>query len=412
MPLNIALPISSFLPSLGGAEVGLHNIAIRLMARGHNPTVIAPAPHLAMLRRASWNLPYPVVSFPPKIWGIMRHAPSIGHALFDAFLTHLQRRHRFDIWHATIGYPVGVNLVRYARTRQAIPHLVRCTGEDIQVDPDIGYGMRLNPEVDRQVRQWLPRADCLVAITESVAREYSAIGAKEAIIARIPNGVDVARFQRSVNRAAIRNGLGIAPDTTLLLCVGRNHPKKDFDILLQAVERGIDAGTDIAAVFVGKGVTELASRISRETARKRILLIEPPASPTQGADALLLPSDRLIDIYKSADAFVLPSRIETFGIVLVEAMAAGLPVITTDAPGCRDVVRAEQDGIVVPVGDVAALSAAILNVAGSPALRDLLSKAARRRADDFSWDTIVDQYIALYGRLIAAHQELTRKGGH
>lgn len=66
-PLNIALPIPSFLPNLGGMEVGLHNIAHRLLERGSRPVVMAPFPHVTQLQRAGWNLPYEVRAFPPKI---------------------------------------------------------------------------------------------------------------------------------------------------------------------------------------------------------------------------------------------------------------------------------------------------------------------------------------------------------
>lgn len=398
--IRVALPISSFLPSLGGAEVGLHNIALRLLQRGHRPTVLAPAPHVSALRRAGWSLPYPIIAFPPKIWGLMRHTPGIGHFLFDRFIDYIDQKHRFQVWHTTIGYPVGVNIVRYARSRRAIPHFVRCTGEDIQIDPDIGYGMRLNPAVDAQIRNWLPQADRLVAITDSVAQEYIAIGASRDRIINIPNGVDLTRFAGPFDRGRIRGEMGIAPETLLVLCVGRNHPKKNFDLLLRAVARAAGAGTDIAVAFVGKGVTALQGIIDDAT-RRHVRLIEPPAAPTDAGSALALPSARLIDLYRAADVFALPSRVETFGIVLAEAMAAGLPVITTDAPGCRDVVRAGRDGIVVPSGDEDAFLAALLDMAANPQLRHAFSAAAAARAADFSWDAIVDRYIALYRELIS-----------
>ena len=76
--LTIALPTSTFLPGMGGVEVGLHNIAARLTERGHRPILIIPAPNVADLRGTGWQLPYEIVSFPPKIWGLLRLLAGAG----------------------------------------------------------------------------------------------------------------------------------------------------------------------------------------------------------------------------------------------------------------------------------------------------------------------------------------------
>jgi len=398
-PLNIGMPTSTFLPSLGGAEVGLHNIATRLVARGHAPVVIAPAPHCRDLREIGWSLSYRVESFPPKVWGVLRHAPAIGYAILDRVLARLDQRHELDVWHGTIGYPTGTALVHYASAHNR-PHLVRCAGEDIQRDTGIGYGMRLNPRIDAQITTWLPRADRLVAITESVADEYRGIGADDASIAGIPNGVDLDRFAAVPDRRAFRAAHGIDSDAFLYLCVGRNHPKKNFDGLLQAFAR-LPAKCGALAI-VGAGVNELNGLAAELEIADRVHLIETLTADRHDGAPLALPSEELVAMYRSADVFVFPSRLETFGIVLVEAMAAGLPVLTTDAPGCRDIVRAGIDGLTVPVDDIDDMTASMRRLHEQPELRTKLADAARQRAKAFSWDTITDSYIALYRELIAA----------
>lgn len=403
-PLTVGMPISSFLPSLGGAEVGLHNIASRLVARGHTPVVVAPAPHCRGLRETGWSLPYTIESFPPKVWGVLRHAPALGYAILDRTFARLDRRHGIDVWHGTVGYPTGTALIHYAGTH-ARPHLVRCAGEDIQRDPEIGYGMRLNPRIDAQIGSWLPRADRLVAITESVAAEYRTLGVPEARIARIPNGVDIARFAATPDRAAVRTRYGIDPGAFLFLCVGRNHPKKNFAGLLRAFAALAAEGVDATLAFVGAGVQELAATAEALGIAESVRLIDPPRAMTQGGTAPALPADELVALYRSADAFVFPSLIETFGIVLVEAMAAGLPVITTDGPGCRDIVRRDIDGLTVPAGDADALARAMRTLREDPALHEKLAAASRARAEAFSWETVTDSYVALYRELIAARMQ-------
>ncbi len=388
--LSVGLPTSSFLPAIGGAEVGLHNIATRLLARGHRPVVITPTPHLRELRREGWEQVYPVIAFPPKVWGVLRHWPDFGYRILDGAFGRIAKRFGIDVWHGTIGYPVGVALCHYATARNQ-PHLVRCAGEDIQVDREIGYGMRLDPRIDEQIRRWLPRADRLVAITESVADEYRAIGADDARIAHVPNGVDTGRFEIEPDRAAVRAAHGIDPDAFLFLCVGRNHPKKNFPALVDAFA-ALDR-PDARLAIVGQDVSELKSADG-------VHLIEPVREDRAPDARTELPSDSLVALYRSADAFVFPSRLETFGIVLVEAMAAGLPVITTDAPGCRDVVRADTDGLSVSPDDIAGMAAAMRDLMDDSDLRARLSAAARQRAEAFSWDKVTDRYVALYREMI------------
>ena len=212
MSQTIAMPISSFLPNLGGAEVGLHNIASRLQDRGHFPVVMAPAPHVARLETEGWSLPYAVKALPPKAWSLLRRSPRFGFWILDRYFARMQARYRFDCWHCTMGYPTGVALVHFARRREGIRHLIRCAGEDIQRDPEIGYGARLDPHVDRMVREYLPSADMLIAISDSVADEYREIDVAEERIRRVPNGVDLARFESAVDRGAVRARYGLDPD--------------------------------------------------------------------------------------------------------------------------------------------------------------------------------------------------------
>jgi glycosyltransferase involved in cell wall biosynthesis len=98
-----------------------------------------------------------------------------------------------------------------------------------------------------------------------------------------------------------------------------------------------------------------------------------------------------------ADVFALSSRYEGFGNVLIEAMACGVPVVATSSPGTRDIVTHGADGLLVEAHEPAALAAALERVLGDPALRERMSKEARRRAQAFALPTIAEAY----GRVLA-----------
>lgn len=393
-PLTIGMPTSTFLPALGGVEIGLHNIATRLTARGHNPIILAPARNVHALRDQRGELPYKLASFPPKMMTLIHHWPDLGTRFVSGWLAWFDRHHGIDAWHGTVGFPTGVGLVRHAHGKR--PHLVRCAGDDIQMAPEIGYGMRLDPRIDKLVREWLPRADILVAITESVAREYAKLGVAPERIRRIPNGVDLDRFAMQVDRAAIRKQHGIPEDAFLYLAVGRNHPKKGYRDLLQAIRDLADRSeTGFAVAITGAATDELATEAAHLGISEHLHLLG-PLGQTSLAEGLKLPGDDLVSLYRAADAFVFPSHIETFGIALVEAMAASLPIITTDGPGCRDIIESGQWGDMVPVGDTAALATAMQHMMHAADHRRGSVDRSRERATAFSWDHIVDQYVDVY----------------
>ena len=116
---------------------------------------------------------------------------------------------------------------------------------------------------------------------------------------------------------------------------------------------------------------------------------------------LEFPSNDLVEMYKMSDCFVLPSLIETFGIVLIEAMAAGLPIITTNAQGCRDIIRNGKDGLMVETNDEINLSEAMKTIM-SDKIRNNYIACSQSRVLSFSWDNIVEKYIKLYLEILSA----------
>jgi phosphatidylinositol alpha-mannosyltransferase len=107
--------------------------------------------------------------------------------------------------------------------------------------------------------------------------------------------------------------------------------------------------------------------------------------------------DRLPSYHAGAQVFIAPAIGQhSFGLTLVEAMAAGVPVVASDIPGFREVVREDVDGLLVPPGDSEALAKGVAAILSDPALAQRLSAAGRRRALDFRWDHVGDQIEAAY----------------
>lgn len=108
------------------------------------------------------------------------------------------------------------------------------------------------------------------------------------------------------------------------------------------------------------------------------------------------------EVLRLAHIVCLPSYREGMPKVLLEAMACGRPVVTTDAPGCRDCVRHEDNGLLVPVKDAAALASAIERLLDDPALRRRLGARGRERAvEEFSQERVIEATLALYREMLA-----------
>jgi len=398
--LRIALFTPTFLPKFCGAEVVHHNLAMELMTQGHSPVVVTSSRLVRQLKKSGTCLPYPVVAFPGRILRWAEERPFLVEWIAEIFFGSLQRRHRFDVWHVSNAFPSGVLCIPWAR-RNGVPVLVRSEGEDVQRDASIHYGLRLRPGVDEAIRKILPQADCCVALTRDIEEAYLEIGVPQEKIRLLPNGVRFATFEINPDPAAVRRSHGLPVDKFVFLCVSRNHPKKGFAYLLEAARLLHAQRKDFAVVVAGRGNSAWQTRV-------RELGLEGVVFPLEelGAEAgeWQAPGLALAELYKSSDAFVFPSLMEAFGMVLVEAMAAGLPIITTSAPGCCEVVRDGEDALMVPPSDAAALAGAMAEFLDKPEEREAWRKKAGRRAAEFDWAGITRLYVAEYERLVSARK--------
>ena len=203
----------------------------------------------------------------------------------------------------------------------------------------------------------------------------------------VPNGVDLAE---AVPGPKPRN------DRLELLFVGRAEERKGLPVLMRAFEALRGAGVDAHLTVAGASYEEVAP-----------LLLE-----TQGVDiAGRVSEDEKWRLLHQADLLCAPSLGgESFGIVLLEALAAGTPVVCSDIPGYRDVVRDHVEGRLVKAGDPAALGEAVRALALRPPDRAELSVAARERAERFAWPHVAEEVEQAYADALAAPAPASRRG--
>jgi phosphatidylinositol alpha-mannosyltransferase len=209
----------------------------------------------------------------------------------------------------------------------------------------------------------------------------------------ISNGVDIGRYQRAVPVARWQDG------TPNILFVGRLEDRKGLPHLLKAFRLVRKGGAECRLLIVGSGPQE---REARRYVMTRGL---------QNVEFLgRVSDDEKAQLFKTADVFVSPATgRESFGIVLLEAMAAGTPIVCSDIHGYKGVVQRGTQAILVPPRDAKALAGGISELLADPELRARMGAAGLARAEQFSWERVtakVEEYYGFVIRRLAAQGQL------
>jgi glycosyltransferase-like protein len=211
----------------------------------------------------------------------------------------------------------------------------------------------------------------------------------------VHNGVDLARFQAADRTlgAALRRRAGAA-DRPLILAVGGIEPRKGSDTLVQAIASMRRSGCrPVLAVVGGHSFQDYRDY------RDRVLSSLPHLGLRLDDDVVLLGTvadAELPSWYAAADVLAFPSTKEGWGLAVLEAMSAGLPVVASDIPVFREYLRPGRDAVLVPVNDAPALAAALTAVLDDPRLAGRLRSAGLAVAARFSWARSAAQHQAIY----------------
>jgi phosphatidylinositol alpha-mannosyltransferase len=205
----------------------------------------------------------------------------------------------------------------------------------------------------------------------------------------LPNGVDTGLFSTD---GPVLDGL--EEGAFNLVFVGRAEPRKGLEVLLRALPLVREEHPEVHLLVVGVDRPGSASE----------------GSAGEGIEWLGRLPDRLIpDAYRSARIMISPALgMESFGIVLIEAMACGVPVVASDIPGYRAVLEDGVQGVLFPPGDHQALARSLRELIEDGATRERMAAATPARADRFSWDNLVEDVEAAYMRAIEIHRRVRR----
>jgi glycosyltransferase involved in cell wall biosynthesis len=371
--MNLCLYTATFLPTIGGAELVLHELASWLTGQGHRVTVLAPYVRhannhvAAMYRLRRYQRPS------SKRFGVRQILLYLGHEYW---------RRPFDVLHCHGAYPpayVGSTLSRWFK----IPLVVRPHGADILP----GEYIRANPCLERRLCRALTVADLVIAQSEFLSREIMALGVPRAKIRHIPNGVWLEAFQQVVPAAPL--------PYPYMLAMGSFSPKKGFDVLLRAFAAMTAAEPAVHLAIAGAGTELPAYRalVHKNGIQDRVHFV----GVVQGVQK--------VQWYQHCLFFICPSRREPFATVNLEALAAGKPLVATAVGGNLEVVVQGGNGFLVPPNDPDALMRSMLRLLKDPALREAMGRRSARLAAGYDWRVILPQYTTVFAEAMALHHD-------
>ncbi len=370
--MKIAIVSQSYYPRFGGVTEHVHHTAEELIRRGHDVRIITSrfrgdVPDPEYVDRVGYNVLLPFnkafVDF------------TVGLTL-KRNLRELFARHDFDVVHTHC--PISPSLPILAIQAASCPQVGTfhsTGGTGVLVDTFRNF---LTKVVDK--------LDARIAVSRTAADTAKLIFPGDYRI--IPNGVDIERFSPTVPMFdAWRD-----PDRVNLLFVGRLDPRKGVQVLIDAMPEVMQRTHGRARLIV----------IGDSYLRARYEASVPAAVRDHVWFLGHVPKADLPRWYRTGDIFVSPaSGNESFGIVLLEAMASGCPVVASDIPGYRSVVQPDVNGMMFTPGSSASLADTLVRLVNDPERRQVLAQRGRSRALEFAWPRVTDQIEAVYREAIA-----------
>ncbi len=383
---RVVLVTRRFWPLIGGAERFMAELAAGLAARGNSVTLLTARLDPSWPERIHFR-GFPVLRLPNpnvRFWGTLRYMQALKSRL---------RRHarEYDVvYTAMLKHDAWATIQAVSRTH---PVILFAPGSG----PTGDCAWQQTALLGTHIRRICRRADAITAPSPQVFDELLAAGYPRDRLHLLPHGIVVRPKPGPPDRHRARDALGrlqpqlrTAESDVSAVYVGRLHSGKGLLELVEAWETVVRRHPKAYLWLVGDGPLEadLRRAIRARGLEHRVVL--------PGA------FDDVRDFLMAADLFVFPSHQEGMPLALLEAMEAALPIVATDIPGNRILIRPDRDGLLVPVRSPAALSRAVLQLMEEPQWARSLADSARARVEaEFGFDQVLDAHLELFSRLLA-----------
>lgn len=377
--MRVAVFTETFLPKIDGIVTVVCLLLDHLTKRGIETVVVAPKMGCERYHETP-VIGVPGVRFP--LYPELRIGPPLPSTYQQV------KAFQPDIMHFIHPILIGVPGMLMA-SRLGVPKVASFHLDVARIAHHYHMGF-VEPVTDLATRMVFNAAEVSLAPSKLILSDMERIGIRNVRLWR--RGVNAEKFNPRYRNADMRNLLSDGhPEDTLLIYVGRLGAEKQIGQIRAVLEQV--PGTRLAVVGNGPARDDLEKQLA--------------GLPVKFAGYMT--GTTLSEAYASADIFVFPSALETFGLVVVEAMAAGLPVVASRVGGVRDTVQEGVTGYTFDVNDSAGMVEGVRQIAVSRERIAEMGRAARAFAETQSWDAMMDEVIDIYHELIEAREGETEQ---
>lgn len=386
--MRIGMFVNYYIPSKGGIETSVINLKNGLEAAGHQVFIFCP-------NYPGWE------EKDPKVYRYKSFAFAQGGYQYVIPLPQLSkmdevvRSLNLDIIHSHGPYSLGWEATKLGR-RLRLPVVVTY---HIKYEDYSHYVFGVPKQLARKVIRWFVNRNCrkcdaIIAPSSAIKKLLFDQGIKKSVYV-IPSGIGIDQFAADQGkREELRRKYGVRNNEVLLITASRVVPEKNIDFLVRAFALIHERKKSAKLMIVGDG----SYRGELEALVKELSLGESIVFTG------LLDKEGMIAHYQASDIFTFASLTETQGLVAVEAMAAGLPVVAVKASGIEDMIKSGQDGILTDNQEENFAENA-LKLIDSAELRLRMAENARRDAQEFRIEPWIDRVVALYRDLATKKKE-------
>jgi glycogen synthase len=372
---RVALIASSFHPYTGGVEEHVRHVSRGLAAQGHVVEVwtVDRGEHLGTGVVDGVTVRYLPAPLPARTVGALARAAAVMPGAWLAW-RRAHRQLRPDVLHVQCFGPNGVYATALNR-RTRVPLVVTSHGETFADDHDVfGRSALSRAALRRALSAAAAVTGCSTLVLDELRSRFGLVGGRV-----VPNGIDGDEVAVPELPDEWPSGDG----RRVVVSYGRVEERKGFDLLLRAVAR-LDSHVHVVVGGDGAALADL----------RELAVTLGIAERTHFPGRLSRP--QVAGVVAAADVLVVPSRVEAFGIVALEAWRGGAPLVMTSLGGAADFVTDGSNGLLVDPTDIEALAGGISRVLDEPGLAARMTAAGHATVGHYGWDRVVADYTAIY----------------
>jgi len=395
--INVCFITPEFYPITGGTGSYVYYLSSMLVKHGNNVNVVTKdGEHEAhaIIKK--------VRTFAVKTLGIPVIDPLLFFRASSRKMKEIRAQFKVDIAHANL--PLIPNFVVPAGFGEALVSTVHSTwdGEAEAVKNESFMSLNFNEKIVRSftwvLKQFeyrlLKRSDRIIAVSGYTKREilknYDIPPWKIRVIF---NGVDLEKFKPAKDKAKFKRAFGFNAEDLLILYVGRLYSRKGLPTLISAIPPVVRKARNVRFLISGKGLLGEEKRLKGYVEKFKV---------TQNVVFLgYYPDEKLPSLYKAADIFVFPSIYENMPFAMLEALATGLPIVTTRVGGIPEVIDDGKNGFLINPYDSRELANKIIYLIENPKTASEMGLLGRRTVEEkCNWDNIVKQVLEVYNEVL------------